>query len=170
MHHSADFADRRAGGVYVYVRCASTDCLDDLFKVHEWSYALAVGTYHVGHSNRASHCSSGGIGAGCHSWIGGWGWTIWGLAQKHHDAASFLRQTKVNMRLGNWSIQIVVSERVAEGASIRAKSGMEGTCGLCCNWTGSLVDASKSRGEGIVIVIRGCAHDSETENGQNNQT
>src|SRR5438552_2128403 len=104
MDHSADLADRGAGGVHVYVRCASTYCLDNLVKVHEWGYALAIRTNDVGYCNRATDCARRGVRAGWHSRIGARSGTGCGLAQKYHHAACFPGQTEVDMRLGHLSI------------------------------------------------------------------
>src|SRR5690349_11801802 len=135
MDDSANFSDRRPCGMDVHIGEPATHRLNDLLKIYARSNALAVRTNHIGYCNRAADGAGSGIGAGRDSRVSGGGWAVCGLAQKHHDATGLLGKTKMNVRLGNLSIQVVVGYGVAEGCAIRAESGLKRASSLGGNRT-----------------------------------
>src|SRR5689334_6358582 len=94
--------------------------LNDLVKIRTGRNTLAIRADHIGCCDCAAHRAGSGVRAGRHPRIGGWSWSSCGLAQPYHDAAGLFGKTKVDMRLGDLSIQVVVGDCVAEGGSITA--------------------------------------------------
>src|SRR5713226_4070865 len=168
---SADLAAWGARAVDIDVGCSFTHCLHDFCKVRARRNALNVGSNYVGHRNRAGHCAGGGVRACRRVWKAGRrtaSCTCSRTTQKYHNPADFLGEDKMDVREKHLSVEIRVSDCVAQGGAIRTECGTKRTARLSCDWR-SFTQAAKSGPEGVGIVIGGNCSDAEAKNDQHKE-